>query len=100
MVKWSKSSKNDLKNIHDYIAIDSALYAKKMVSSINKKAQVLNSFPNMGKMVPEIMDESIRELIIDPYRIIYTVNEKHEDVEVLAVIHGKRDFNEAFEYNK
>jgi len=77
--------------------MDSQLYAKKMVSSINKKTQILNSFPNMGKMVPEIMDEAIRELIIAPYRVIYTVAENTKDVEVLSVIHGKRNFNEAFE---
>ncbi len=100
MVTWSESSKKDLKNIHDHIALDSPLYAKKTVSAINKKAQILNSFPRMGKMVPEIMDESIREILIAPYRVIYAVAENNRDVEVLSVIHGKRDFNEAFQYTE
>jgi toxin ParE1/3/4 len=96
MVKWSASSKNDLKNIYDYIAFDSLLYAKKLIISIVKKAQILNKFPEIGKMVPELMDESIREIIITPYRVIYCVSKYSNDVEVLSIIHGKRDFDKAF----
>jgi plasmid stabilization system protein ParE len=45
----------------------------------------------MGRVVPEIMDETIREIISDPYRIIYST--KSSPVTVLTVIHVKRDIN-------
>ncbi|HPB82534.1 MAG TPA: type II toxin-antitoxin system RelE/ParE family toxin [Spirochaetota bacterium] len=98
MVKWSESSKKDLKNIYDYIAEDSVHYAKKEVSSIVKKAKSLSSFPARGRMVPEIMDEHIREIIIFQYRVIYSISPDNKNVEILAVLHGKRDFDDAFQY--
>ena len=64
MVNWSESSKKNLKNIYYYIAEDSVLYAKKEVATIIRKTKSLNSFPARGRMVPEIMDESISEIII------------------------------------
>ena len=97
---WADGLPNPERHIDLICKPDSVLYAKKLISSINKKSQILNSYPKMGKMVPEIMDESIRELQIPPYRIIYIVAKNSRDVEVLSVIHGKRDFNEVFEYNE
>ena len=99
MVKWSETSRKDLQKIYEFIATDSATYGRKLVSSIIRKAQVLNSFPAMGRMVPELANESIREMIISQYRIIYTISSKG-DVEILAVIHGKRDFDDAFEFEE
>ena len=50
----------------------------------------LSDFPNAGRIVPEIGDESIRELIYRQYRIIYLVNEG--SVEVLTWYHAARQF--------
>ena len=80
MVNWTDSAKADLNKIHDYIADDSTFYAKKMVNEIVKEAEVLSKFPTMGRMVPEIMDDSIRELILSPYRIIYATLESNTKV--------------------
>jgi len=44
----------------------------------------------MGKVVPELGDEAIRELSLYSYRIIYEIREP--DIIVLAVIHKRRDF--------
>ena len=42
----------------------------------------------MGRIVPELSDDSIRERFIYSYRVIYQIS--GEDIHVLAVIHGKR----------
>ena len=73
-------------------------YAKKIINSIIKDADVLNEFPTMGRMVPEVMNKTIREIIKSPYRIIYEIF--NNNIEIVAVIHGKQDFNEAFQYQK
>ncbi len=99
MVTWSETSRKDLQKIYNFIATDSPTYGRKLVSSIIRKVQILNSFPAMGRMVPELADETIREIILSQYRIIYTISSKN-DVEILAVIHGKRDFNDAFEFQE
>ncbi|MCP5426475.1 MAG: type II toxin-antitoxin system RelE/ParE family toxin [Gammaproteobacteria bacterium] len=89
MVIWSQPAKADLRAIHDYIAADSSYYAKKLTQDIVTKTDVLVELPRIGKMVPELGDEAIRELTEPPYRIIYEI--KGEDVFVLAVIHRRRE---------
>lgn len=41
MVIWSTPAKNDLKNIHDYIANDSKFYAKKVSEDFIEKSERL-----------------------------------------------------------
>lgn len=90
MVKWSKPAKLDLKQIHDYIARDSKFYAQKVSAEIVEKSEKLNSFPEVGRIVSEIEDPNIRELLIYSYRLIYEVFS--DKVEILALVHGKRNF--------
>lgn len=94
MVKWSKPAKLDLKQIHDYIARDSKFYAQKVSLEIVEKSEKLNSFSEVGRVVPEIADPKIRELLIYSYRLIYEVFP--DKVEILALIHSKRNFIKDF----
>ena len=71
MVKWSNPAKFDLKQIRDYIARDSKFYAQKVYQEIVEKSEKLNLFPEVGRVVPEIEDPRIRELLIYSYRLIY-----------------------------
>lgn len=48
----------------------------------------LANFPNSGRVVPEIKDPGIREIILGSYRIVYRV--KGDLVELLTVYHGAR----------
>jgi len=91
MVIWSIPARNDLKQIYDYIAKDSKYYATNVAQHIVSKAESLNEFPEIGRVVPEISDENVRELIIYSYRLIYEV--VSNGVQILAIIHGKRDFS-------
>ena len=95
MVKWSVPAKNDLKQIHDYIAKDSKYYAQNVVQEIVAKTETLTDFPEIGRVVPEISDQNIRELIVYSYRLIYEIS--NTGIEILAIIHGRRDFNSAWD---
>lgn len=92
MVRWTKPANIDLREIFDYIARDSHVYARNVVAAIHDRATILNEFPRLGRVVPEINEENTRELIIYSYRIVYQVKDNN-DVEILAVIHGKRDLS-------
>jgi len=98
MVIWSNPAKNDLKRIHDYISADSNFYAKKVIQVIIEKAKKLEDFPQLGRIVPELRDENVRELFIYSYRLIYQITQNN--VDILTIIHGKRDFNKAYKDNK
>ena len=91
MVEWTDPAKQDLKLIHDYIARDSKYYAKKVSFEIVEKSEKINIFPEIGRSVPEIGDPKIRELIIYSYCLIYEI--LPHKIEILALIHGKRDFS-------
>ena len=90
MVKWSAPAKRDLNQIHDYIAKDSKYYAKKVAQNIVASTQELNEFPKIGRIVPEIGGTNVRELFVYSYRLIYEIST--DRIEILAIIHGKRDF--------
>ena len=79
-----------MKQIHDYIAMDSRYYAKKVAQTIVEKTEDLISFPERGRIVPEIGDTRVREIFIYSYRLIYEITPG--GIEILGVIHGKRDF--------
>jgi plasmid stabilization system protein ParE len=89
MVIWTEPAKTDLRSIHDFIAHDSRHYAKKVTQEIREKTDILDKLPRMGKMVAEIDDETVKELSLYSYRIIYEI--RSEDVFVLAVVHKRRD---------
>ena len=89
MVIWSQSAKADLRAIHDYIAHDSRHYAKKVAQDIREKADRLRELPKLGKKVPELYDEKVRELSLYSYRIIYEITT--HDIFVLAIVHKRRD---------
>ncbi len=60
MVIWSEPAKADLKSIHDYIALSSPHYGKKVVLDIVNKTERLENMPFIGKIVSELNDENIR----------------------------------------
>jgi toxin ParE1/3/4 len=90
MVIWSKPAKRDLRNIHDHIASDSKFYATKVVRDIIERSEKLNNVPLIGRMVLEVEDPDIREVIVYSYRLIYKVSSS--TIEILTLIHAKQDF--------
>ena len=88
MVKWTAHAKAQLRHIHDYIAQDSPLYAKRASEELVQKTIGLDEFPHKGYKVPELNEEAVRELGLYSYRIIYEI--KSDRIEVLAVIHKRR----------
>lgn len=95
MVIWTLPAKHDLKKIHDYISEDSEYYAYKVSQEIIEKSELLLNFPKMGRVVQEIGNPNIRELIIYSYRLIYEISSSR--IEVLAIVHCKQNFTGNFE---
>jgi plasmid stabilization system protein ParE len=89
MVKWTDHAKAQLHHIHDYIAQDSAYYAKRLVAELVNKTIGLDELPHMGKVVAELNDEKVREVSLYSYRILYEIN--LTQIDILAVIHKRRD---------
>lgn len=90
MVVWSAPSVQDLRNIHDYISRDSEFYADKVIDEFLDNADKLVDFPKMGRVVPELEDSAVREIMVYSYRLVYELGE--DRIEILAIIHGKQNF--------
>lgn len=87
-VYWTQTAIDHLQAIRDYIARNSPGYAQALVDRITRRTDGLAATPMLGAAVPEYSEESIREVLEHPYRIIYRVST--DRVDVLAVIHGAR----------
>lgn len=87
-VTWSPEALEDLEAIAQYIGRDSEFYARAVVTEILSVSRDLGQFPLIGRMVPEIADERIRERFIYSYRLVYRI--EPERILIVAVIHGKR----------
>lgn len=87
-VKWSPEAIEDLEAIAEYIARDSEYYARAVVTEILSVSRRAGEFPLIGRIVPEIGNENIRERFVYSYRLIYQITS--EEIVIVAVMHGKR----------
>lgn len=72
-IEWSEIAIADLRSIYEYISRDSAFYADRVINRITGRIKQLEKFPQSGRIVPELNNEMIRELIEGSYSIVYIV---------------------------
>ncbi len=87
-IVWTPQAVEDVEAIHRYVARDSVRYADLLVERIVEAIERVGAFPLSGRVVPEIGDEAIREVVHGNYRIVYRIRD--EAVEVLTVFHAAR----------
>ncbi len=85
---WSPQAVGDVEAIRSYVARDSEHYANLLVERIVAAVDRLEAFPLSGRVVPEVGDESLREVVYGNYRIVYRL--KPEAVEIVTVFHSAR----------
>ena len=93
---WSDHALSELESIFDYIALDSRLYAQYTVQNILKAAEILQTFPESGRHLPEFPNLPHRELLIGNYLIIYRYTAEQNSVNVVTVVHGSRLLKETY----
>lgn len=94
-VVWTSTAENDLQGIVDFIADDSVDIALAVFYRIRERAATLKTFPDKGRVVPELHQHGIvqyRELILSPWRIIYRVD--GSVVYVTAVFDSRRNLED------
>ena len=79
-VHWTNNAIEHLANIYEYIALNSPTYAKQMVNRITRRSAQIGDQPFSGRQVPEYQADDIRELIENPYRIIYRLKQDQIDL--------------------
>ena len=93
-VRLSRSARSDIQDIVLYISIDDSDQALRFGSFLIQQIKKLRQFPELGRVVPEFDDESIREIIVRAYRIVYRVNHQTLSIEVIRFWHAGRGMPE------
>jgi plasmid stabilization system protein ParE len=89
-IAWSFEARRTLQEILEFIHRDSPEGAIQVLDQALAAAASLATLAERGRAVPELADPSVREIFVYRYRLMYRVSE--ESVQVLAFIHGARDF--------
>jgi len=87
-VRWTPQATDDLEAITDFIATDSEHYASLFAMDVLAAVERLAVLPNSGRIVPELSDPSVREILFGNYRIVHRV--RGELVEIVTVYHAAR----------
>ncbi|OGR93054.1 MAG: hypothetical protein A2992_04805 [Elusimicrobia bacterium RIFCSPLOWO2_01_FULL_59_12] len=88
-VIWTQTAWKDLDAVAEYIAKDSRYYSVLFVQQAREASRSLAYFARRGRVVPELGDRNMRELLVMNYRMVYRVAKK--EVSIIALIHGSRD---------
>ena len=83
-VKWTKRAIEDIYAVREYYLPLSPKFATKVTYQIFSKETLLESFPTVGRVVPELNNESVREIIYKQFRIIYVVV-NNELIHIIAI---------------
>lgn len=89
-VAWSREARRTLEEILEFIHQDSPEGARQVLEQALAAAASLATLSERGRVVPEYAEPSVREIFVHRYRLMYRVSER--SVEILALIHGARDF--------
>jgi len=69
-------------------------YAHRVVQRLISAAERLIEFPEIGRVVPEVGQSELRELIVRPYRLVHRLVHRLEPgiVEIVTVFRSSRSF--------
>jgi toxin ParE1/3/4 len=90
-VEWAEPALADLRAVYDFIACDSAHYARLTVEKITDTASRLSRFPQLGEVLSEFPQSAYRQVVVGAYRLIYREDPPQDRILVVGVIHASRD---------
>lgn len=87
-VIWAEPALQQLDAIAEYIALDNPVAASRLVAEVLDKTERLASFPQSGRIPPELPNSVYREVVAPPCRIFYRDDEQR--VLILFVMREER----------
>mgnify|MGYP002763560430 CR=1 FL=1 len=88
-VVWTEEALSALEAIGDYFERTSPQYASTIVDRLYACVEPLAEHPKMGRRVPEVDHESLRERIVEGYRVLYQLRE--DRIEIITVVHSRQN---------
>lgn len=90
IVLWTESARSDLDEAIAYVGRRSPVAAFRLLNDILERASSLNMLSERGRIIPELNDTSLREVIVGNYRLMYRLSPG--EISIVAFLHGARDF--------
>ena len=87
-MSWSQRARTDLKALHDHIARESPQNAKTVAREMLRRADAIEATPFVGRKVPELDDERLREISAYFWRIVYHL--RNGKVFIVTLVHKRR----------
>jgi toxin ParE1/3/4 len=91
-VEWSNEAREDLEEFYLQYCQFSEKFAQKWADDIFEVTHLLEKNPRLGRIVPELQAQSIREMIIGKYRLLYQIG-KDDNIEIVTIRHSSRPLN-------
>jgi len=87
-VIWTEPALSDLDAIAEYIALDKPSAAVNLVQKVFSSTDRLEQFPESGRKPPEFKKSRYLEIIVNPCRIFYRIED--DKVYILYVMRSER----------
>ncbi len=90
-IRFAVSALRDLE--HALGALDDRRAAARIAAAIDGRIEALKGSPRLGRIVPELGLETVREVLVPPFRLVYRIERR--ELRVVAAVHMRRDFKGA-----
>jgi plasmid stabilization system protein ParE len=84
----SQEARNDLREIKNYIAADSIEAARRLMSEFRQAFRKLSKTPGIGRARGDLTN---RPVLFKPVRSYLIIYRRRIPLEIVAVLHGKRN---------
>ena len=86
---WTEPALQDLDDIAEYISLSNFQAAQQLVQTVFDKVERLIDYPESGRKPPELKSFNYREVVVNPCRIFYKIEDDH--VYILFVMRQEQD---------
>lgn len=87
-IAWSAPALEDVTALRKWLARDSKPLSDSVVETIFNAIETVVPFPRIGRVVSEVGDDTVRELLFRTFRIVYKATA--DGIVVLAILYGGR----------
>lgn len=94
LIRRIRFARSALRQLEDGLeALDDRAAARRIAGTVERRLRALKKPPRLGRAVPELEVQDLRESIVSPFRIVYRI--EPAEIRMLAVVHARRDLPRA-----
>jgi plasmid stabilization system protein ParE len=90
-ISWTPRARVGADEFVKRIGVDDPVGAVKWQSRIDRAARRIELFPESGSPVEDTPRPGLREVLVGPYRMIYSFEPATQVCRILFFVHGHRD---------